>query len=98
MRPYKLKILLLVIFSLFPVITVFAQQKKAEINLQLTINPTLYYEIKDGRLLIESNSNEKISVYGDDRLIYSAMPSSGAGDVQLSNYSSYSFFTIIPAI
>jgi hypothetical protein len=77
---------------------VFAQQKEASVGLKLYVNPVLYSKIKDGQLLIKSNSDERISVYEDSRLIYSEAPSSRENNLQLSNYSSYSFFTIIPAI
>jgi hypothetical protein len=77
---------------------VFAATKKAEITLQLTVNPVLYSGFKDGQILIENNTNEEISVYEDCHLIYSGNPSSSTNDLRLLNYSSYSFFTVIPAI
>ena len=98
MSPPATKILALsLLLALIPAITVFAQQKTG-VTLRLSVNPVLYSEIRDGRLIFENNSDEKIAVYGDGRLIYSEAPSSGAGDLQLSNYSSYSSFIIIPAL
>lgn len=94
-----IKILIICLaFIFFPAIAAFAQQEKASVGLEFYVNPVLYSEIKDGRLIFENNSDEKISVYGDDRLIYSEVPSSGASDLQLSNYSSYSSFIIISAL
>ena len=40
------------------------------VNLKLYINPVLYSEITDGKLLIQNNSSETIAVYGDTGLIY----------------------------
>jgi hypothetical protein len=56
--------------------TVLAQQKKASLGLKLFVNPVLYSEIKDGQLLIKSNSAELIAVYNDSGVIYSSSDTS----------------------
>jgi hypothetical protein len=71
---------------------VFAQQKTG-VKLQLTVNPVLYSEIKDGQLLIKSNSYEVIAVYSDSGMIYTSSNASSSLNLQQGAINQYSIIS-----